>query len=71
MTMIDFHGYLLTNLSEVLCVTPVRESSITDQFFIVNFRGGSNQSFPGEHRDEFVRLVKNAMLDQVMRQSVK
>jgi hypothetical protein len=55
--MIDFYGYLVDS-SEVICITPVREGGIGDLFFIVNFRGGSNQSFPAEHRDEFVALVK-------------
>ena len=58
-TMIDFHGYLV-ELDDVICITPVREHRPGDRYFIVNFRGGSGQSFPAENRDEFATLVKVA-----------
>ena len=70
--MVDFSGYLV-DLSEVVCVTSMRKcytGSRYQQLFIVHFRGGSVESF-ARHRDKFVGLVKNAMLDQVMRQDTK
>ena len=67
--MIDFHGYLL-DPTEIVCITPMHKDSTGWQFFAVHFRGGSTQSFSRD-RDKFVDLVKNAMLDQVMRQGVK
>ena len=70
--MVDFSGYLV-DLSEVTCVTSMRECHIgpkCQQLFIVHFRGGSTQSF-SKDRDKFIDLTKNAMLDQIMRQSAK
>jgi len=71
-TMIDFSGYLI-DLGEIVCITSMRKcytGSRYQQLFIVHFRGGSTQSF-SKDRDRVVSLVKNAMLDQMMRQDAK
>ena len=70
--LVDFNGYLI-DLSEVVCVTSMREcyaGPSPQQLFVVHFRGGSTQSF-ARGWDKFMGLVKNVMLDQAMRQGVK
>jgi hypothetical protein len=70
--MADFNGYLI-DPGEIVCVTSMREGYRGPKlwrFFVVHFQGGSAQSF-AKGQDKFVSLVRNAMLDQAMRQDTK